>query len=352
MGGTIGQRVRRAFLTAVVAGVSAHAAQAADDAVGTFVIQDENDFFAGADRHYSQGIRLSYLATARVTPEWVRRLPDIPAVIDAGRGRRVDRRIGFIVGQSMFTPQDTDTQTLIANDRPYAGWLYLGGSLQTRYRDDSGMRRLDILAFELGVVGPAAHAAYVQNRWHELIRSNRVNGWENQLHNEPAFLIAFERKWRSPILRLDRGTGRMALGIDAIPHVGFTGGTLHTYAAAGLTLRFGNHLPDDFGPPRIRPASPGSQSFEPPDSPRSFRWYLFAGFETRFVGRNIFLDGNTFRSSHSVDKNPVVTDLQVGLATVLFDKVRITYTYVLRSPEFRGQRGPDQFGAISLSVRF
>ena len=77
---------------------------------------------------------------------------------------------------------------------------------------------------------------------------------------------------------------------------------------------------------RIRPASPGSQSFEPPDSPRSFRWYLFAGFETRLVGRNIFLDGNTFRSSHSVEKNPVVTDLRLGIATVLFDKVRLTYT--------------------------
>lgn len=355
MGGSLRQCVRRAVVAAIVAGAMAQAAPAAyaaDDTVGTFVFQDENDFFAGTDRHYSQGIRLSYLATARVTPEWVRRLPDIPAVIDAGRGKRADRRIGFVVGQSMFTPQDTDKRALIASDRPYAGWLYLGGSLQTRYRDASGITRLDILAFELGVVGPAAHAEYVQNKWHGFIRANRVNGWENQLHNEPAFLIAFERKWRSPILRLDPGLGRLELGIDAIPHVGFTGGTVHTYAAAGLTLRFGNHLPDDFGPPRIRPASPGSQSFEPPQSPRGFRWYLFAGFETRFVGRNIFLDGNTFRSSHSVRKNPIVTDLQLGLATVLFDKVRITYTYVLRSPEFRGQRGPDQFGAVSLSVRF
>jgi lipid A 3-O-deacylase len=352
MGGPIRRCMRRAFVAAVVAGATLPAAHAADETLGTFVIQDENDFFAGTDRHYTQGIRLSYLAPARATPDWIRGLPDIPALIGAGRGRRADRRLGFVVGQSMFTPQDTDKRSLITSDRPYAGWLYLGGSMQTRYRDLSGITRLDILAFELGVVGPAAHAEYVQNKWHELIRSNRVNGWDNQLHNEPAFLIAFERKWRSPVLRLDGGKGRLELGLDAIPHVGFTGGTVHTYAAAGLTVRFGNHLPDDFGPPRIRPASPGSQSFEPPQSPRPFRWYLFAGFETRLVGRNIFLDGNTFRSSHHVDKNPVVTDLQVGLATVLFDKVRLTYTYVLRSPEFRGQRGPDQFGAISLSIRF
>jgi len=324
----------------------------AEAKVGTFTIQDENDFFTGTDRHYSQGIRLSYLATARATPGWINRLPDMPSMFAAGNGKRLDRRIGLIVGQSMFTPQDTDKRRLIRTDRPYAGWLYIGASLQTRYADRAGVNRLDIFAFEVGVVGPASKAEYTQNEFHELIRSNRVNGWDNQLGNEPAFFVTWERKWRSPVLRLDGGRGRFVLGIDAIPHIGLTGGTLQTHAAGGLTFRLGNHLPDDFGPPRIRPASPGSQSFEPTSSRRPFRWYLFAGFETRLVARNLFLDGNTFRASHSVEKIPIVADLQVGLATVLFDKVRLTYTYVLRSPEFRGQRGPDQFASISLSIRF
>jgi hypothetical protein len=31
---------------------------------------------------------------------------------------------------------------------------------------------------------------------------------------------------------------------------------------------------------------------------------------------------------------------------------RIGYTHVLRSPEFRGQKGPDQFGTIHVSLRF
>ena len=343
---------RRVFAAAIVACCAASALHAAEDKVGTFTVQDENDFFTGTDRHYSQGIRLSYLATARVTPKWVRALPDIPTFSVGRAGKRVDRRIGFTIGQSIFTPQDTDKRTLIPSDRPYAGWLYLGSSLQTRYRDHAGVSRLDILAFEIGVVGPASHAEYVQNEFHELIRSNRVNGWDNQLRNEAAFVVTFERKWRSPVLRLDNGRGRLELGVDAIPHVGFSAGTLNTHAAGGITFRFGNHLPDDFGPPRIRPSSPGSQAFETPRGRRLLRWYLFAGFETRLVGRNLFLDGNTFRSSHSVEKIPIVADLQVGLAVVLFDKVRLTYTYVLRSPEFRGQRGPDQFAAISLSVRF
>lgn len=65
-------------------------------------------------------------------------------------------------------------------------------------------------------------------------------------------------------------------------------------------LRLGQRLPLDYGPPRIQPSLPGSGFFVPPQD--RFGWYLFAGVEGRAVARNIFLDGNTFRDSRSVDK--------------------------------------------------
>src|SRR3546814_17784538 len=101
------------------------------------------------------------------------------------------------------------------------------------------------------------------------------------------------------------------LGVDVTPHLGAALGNVYTYGAGGLTLRFGEDLPDDYGPPRIRPALPGSDYFRPTDD---FGWYFFAGAEGRIVARNIFLDGNTFKDSHSVDKRPLVADLQAGLA--------------------------------------
>ena len=78
-----------------------------------------------------------------------------------------------------------------------------------------------------------------------------------------------------------------------------------------MTIRIGDDLPNNYGPPRIRPSLPGSDFFVNRDK---LGWYLFAGFECRLVGRNIFLDGNTFSDSHSMDKRYLVGDFQTGVA--------------------------------------
>jgi hypothetical protein len=112
--------------------------------------------------------------------------------------------------------------------------------------------------------------------------------------------------------------------------------------------RIGYDLPDDYGPVRIEPSLPGSNFFAPASA---FGWYLFAGFDARAVGRNIFLDGNSFESSRRVAKIPFVGDGQLG-AALTFDRFRLTYTHVFRTKEFRTQPHSDQFGAINLSMAF
>ena len=119
-------------------------------------------------------------------------------------------------------------------------------------------------------------------------------------------------------------------------------------AAGGLILRVGRDLPDDYGPPRIRPSLPGSDFFVPTGA---FGWYLFAGVEERAVARNIFLDGNTFAHSRSVDKNTWVGDFQYGIA-VTVGATRIALTEINRTREFEGQQHPDSFGALTVGFRF
>jgi len=64
------------------------------------------------------------------------------------------------------------------------------------------------------------------------------------------------------------------------------------------------------------------------------------------MARNIFLDGNTFRDCHSVDKKEFVTDLQLGVAWH-FKDMRISFVQMFRSREFEGQPDPTQHGAIN-----
>ena len=301
---------------------------------GTFSIIFENDIFADTDRNYTNGIRAEWLSSPMDIPDWV---------VDAARAFPLfpadgSFRASYAVGQSMYTPRDITQENPPENDRPYAGWLY--GSIGLIAENG---QRLDQLELTVGIVGPASGAAQTQKAVHEIIDSPIPQGWDHQLKNEPGVVLTYQRSWRGLL-----ASQSSAYGADLTPHAGGAVGNVFTYANAGVTLRAGKNLLLDYGPPRIKPSISGSGYFVPYDGTS---WYFFAGVEGRAVARNIFLDGNTFKNSRSVDRNPFIGDVQFGFAMTV-QNVRVSYTHVFRTPEFDGQEDPDGFGALSMSVRF
>jgi hypothetical protein len=138
------------------------------------------------------------------------------------------------------------------------------------------------------------------------------------------------------------------LEFDFIPRIAGSLGNVAIYGDVGGTARIGKNLRDDFGPTRARPALPGSEAFI---GDGSFGWYLFAGIDGQVVGRNIFLDGNTDGNSLRVSHRPFVAEAQAGLA-LTYRGVRVTYTQVLRTPEFFEQNRFTQFGSINVTFRY
>lgn len=301
---------------------------------GTLNLVFENDLFSDTDRHYTNGVRASWLSGSNRTPAWALRAARwFPLFPDGGTVRT-----SYAVGQNMYTPDGIALRDPPRDDRPYAGWLY--GSIGLIA--ETG-QRLDQLELTLGIVGPASLAEQAQKLIHEITDAQEPRGWDTQLENEPGLVLTYQRSWRDFVSESVSG-----FGFDATPHAGGALGNVFTYANAGLMLRFGQRLPLDYGPPRIQPGLPGSGFYVPQEG---FGWYLFAGVEGRAVARNIFLDGNTFRDSRSADKEPLVGDLQFGIA-LTWRNVRLSYTHVLRTREFETQEEPNDFGAFSLSVRF
>jgi hypothetical protein len=96
----------------------------------------------------------------------------------------------------------------------------------------------------------------------------------------------------------------------------------------------------------VRPALSGVEHF----SGGPLSWQVFAGVQGRAVARNLFLDGNTWEDSASVDRNPYVADFQTGFSVSAGDW-RLAYTYVWRTEEFDTQPTRQDFGAIALSWR-
>lgn len=79
--------------------------------------------------------------------------------------------------------------------------------------------------------------------------------------------------------------------------------------------------------------------------------HLFASFDGRAVARDIFLDGNTFQDSHSVDKKYLVGDVSLGLG-LIHRRWKFSLARVWRSKEYDGQQEPHKFGSVSLSYSY
>jgi lipid A 3-O-deacylase len=311
---------------------------------------ENNNLVVDEDRHYVNGDNFVYLSPTLSSGQGlVQRtalniqdaLPWLFPVVASDSDRRLE---WTMLGQQIFTPQNKNLSTPDATDRPYAGWLYTGVELM----QNTDGRRYDQLGMTLGVVGPAALGKQVMNGFHGAFGFGQSEGWSHQINDEPALTLDYEHKWRFAT-RFDRAGG---LEVDAIPELGATLGNVLTYGEATGMLRIGRGLDADYGPRMLQPGSTGGGYFSPSLTHSRFGAYLFAGFQQRVVGRNIFLDGNTWRDSPFVDKYPWVHDEFAGISAFGWNRVRADFTYVRRSREFHGQLGDDRYGSATISVRF
>jgi len=285
----------------------------------------ENDAIARSDRHYTQGARISYLSRDDALPGWFEQVSEwLPAI-----GLDIEaQKYGLAVGQDIYTPEDLRNPHLIPDDRPYAGWLFGSLALQRRGKTSARWRALETFRLDLGVVGPESYAEQTQKHWHGV----DPQGWDHQLGTEPGAVFRYERRY----LFSGSGPTGSGWGYHMIPNLGGSFGNIATDLSTGTTLRFGYNIPNEFEAQRTA---------------LRFGLYVFGGAQGRFVVRNIFMDGNTFRSSHSVDKKPLVGDLKAGV-TVVLKRLEVTVSYVGRTREFNDQKTSDSFGSATITVKF
>lgn len=325
----------------------ATAAAAAPANPWTFNLYFENDLFDNTDRNYTNGTRLSWISpdTASYQND-----PAFPAWLRAANRKlrllhnndpETEHNLVVSLGQLMFTPEDTEASALVPDQRPYAGYLYTGIAYHTRSEN-----RLDVMELDLGIVGPSALAHQTQDFIHDLRGFEKYNGWDNQLDDEPAVQLLYERKHR-----LLATTWRDDCGQDVIAHGGASLGNIATHLNFGGEYRIGWNLPDDFGTSAVRAggdnSAPGRHGNRRQARSRG-GVHAFIALDTRLVARDIFLDGNTFKESHGVDRKPVVADLAAGVA-LRAGRWKVSYAQVFRSREFEGQPHHHEYGSLSLS---
>lgn len=305
----------------------------------------ENDFFFGSDELYTNGLKLSWTSADLETYRgksgfgaWARSLMDEQF---SANNPKDSHFVSLSLGQNIYTPEDTESLEVVADDRPYAGLLYLGLGYSKR-----SLSQVNHWEMVLGLVGPNAHAQQTQAFSHHFFDNDEPRGWSNQIDNEPVLNIYYEQKLRVLRSQSDWGYDLYAYLVSGL-------GNLYIGALGGFQLRLGWQLPNDFGSGLIRPG-PDTNAPLGKDDPRFFRpmrrfsAHIFAGLEGNYVLRNLTLDGNTAGSSHRVEKKPLVGGLALGIGFTI-GRFKITMAHIYQTKEFTTQSENSDYGSIALS---
>jgi hypothetical protein len=255
----------------------------------TVTLQLDNDAFNfwtmpwnRPDGEYTSGVHITYDGSR--APRWSKRF--WPSQPPCARGAHECGTATVEIGQDIYTPllSHTDPQPP-DGARPNAGWLYVRqGALLLR--DD----RSDELSVTLGVTGAPSLARFTQRLAHAAAPEfNRPTDWSDQIGFEPGIIARYRQRRRVSV----------APGVfDVLPVVIATAGNVNTSAEAGVESRLGWHL--------RHPWLPESASAPTEVS-------LVGGVSGKLVLRDLFLDGNTFRSSPRVGHRAFVGGGELGV---------------------------------------
>ena len=288
-----------------------------------FTLTEENDS-KFSDRHYTQGLKLGFLSRDHTNENWLSgHLPSI--------GYKVARwKWGLEAGQQMFTPEILSETKLIENDRPYAGWLYGGLVFQQRGTNGGGTGMMGTFRLQAGVVGPESEADDAQIYWHGLWGFQHPSGWHHQLKTEVGLQLAYDRRHRYAI--------GDEWSVQVLPEAGCNLGNVRTDFHAGGTLRAGYNIPNEFG---LNDSRRGAD----------LGVHLFGGYFCRAVLLDLFLDGNNFRPSPHVEKEPFIGEARFGVA-ITGRHAELSVAHVHRTFEFSGQKERDGFTSLTLTLKF
>ena len=310
----------------VLAATSAQAAEVpaalAPRSVWVVSVTEENDKFApqNKDRYYTQGLKIAI-----------------------NRGDHT-----FIsLTQEINTPADTTNPNPSLDDMPYSGALYLGWGYGAIL--DRGGRRDCLFSVEakLGVIGPSAGGATIQNKFHDLIGTPQSSGWGTQLPDE--LLINVDGEFRRRFDLDSSGRGYRDLIARGVVELG----TVRTAVVLGAQLRWGINLDKSWGHSFIR----HSNGYDPidalkaPASRPNFSYWAFVDSQVEVVVRNYATDGGNFRESRGVTRSPVVLQCAVGTTFQVYS-CSATYFIAARTKEFETQDGVHFFGGLKGQFLF
>ncbi|MGX3011150.1 lipid A deacylase LpxR family protein [Helicobacter sp. 23-1044] len=295
-------------------------------------IVSENDAyfepFIKSDRYYTGGHFVSYLS-----PEFA----DSALNYIAGFSHLYDKhftRFFLSLNQELHTPSKANYDSVVANDDLLFGaGLYANLSFVSRTRDF-----MEQFSIDLGVAGPLALGKETQSAIHALTNNRIYKGWDYRaLKNEFLFNFHYGFIWRWVFIEDF---------FDVLPHFQISLGNARTAINAGAKFRLGYGIKNDFGLQKLH--SKIAQNI----AGDGLKVYVFFGASGSIVGRDMFIEGNSFGGAKSgVKLERFLYEAELG-AMIGWKYVSLGYVWSNQSKRFRGQIRQHKYGSIRLEIMF
>jgi len=288
-------------------------------------LQSDNDSYLlqGSDRYYTDGIFLFYRHALKT-----------------GNNAALQNKVlGFELGQKIYNPQTGNIPSAATVDRPFAGYLYAGASLNLLYKNESNLK----LGAQIGMIGPAAGGEGTQEFVHNTFGFYSLNGWQYQIRN--AFQLNLSAEYNRLLTRSD-GFDISASGYANLG-TGFTG------AGVGPLFRLGR-LGQLFNS-----ISTQSTAIAKENAPKTSNGEFFIHYKPTFnyVAYDATIEGGLFNKmdagSLEVTRVPNRTIFinQVGVSFVSKRWV-IDYTATFPTSAVTPQYYSQQWASVTLLYRF
>ncbi len=305
-----------------------------------------NDFFAGTDRHFTNGFSLSWIDDAvgkndtnnsnfysSFMLDSISKLPFVE--IDNTKNYNA----GVSISQVVITPTDTSISTPQYNDIPYAGYLALS-LYMFRWESTS----FDEFRIDLGVVGEESGAEFVQNTFHKLIGNSEAKGWDTQLGTEYIANTLFrhgEITWHKNNFH--------TIDMDWFNQTGFEVGNFSTDIFIGTIFRVGQNYIKNFNVhyPYLREEA---SLLYLDKKHKGFGWAFSAGVNTQMMLYSYILDEAKKKGYHT-DKNIFNASIYSGV-DLYYDAHKISFLYQSQSPYTQEEKRVDIFGGFVYSYQF
>lgn len=291
-----------------------------------FGLRSENDSYlaGGQDRYYTNGLTLNFRTALDPVKIKNENLNKVILELEAG--------------QKIFNPQSGSISNSIYVDRPFAGYLYAGASLNFLYQSENNLK----ISLNGGTIGPASLAQEAQELMHNIVGFYEIKGWQWQVNNE--FGINASAEYNFLIHRFSNN--KTDFSSNSYLNIGNT----FSGAGIGLTFRSGDINPLFKSSSTQSRISRGTNPKDMADK----EFFFYAKPMLNYVLYDATIEGGLFNKNKGpivFESKPLVFSQQLGIN---YSKNRFSadFSIIFKTKEVKSIAKPHQYGSIALYYRF